>query len=401
LKELANLNSRKEVDSNWFPLATKAGTKFESICVVNGPPTACSLPNGGTKSRILAALGNTAKLESNRGKRSSPLKSEMSRIDHLLIRPAQEEDFAKIRVFLRESSDLYPEIETWWENRVCPTIEQGKRIVLVVDSGHTLEGLFIGKMDSAKLCTLRLRESVRNQGIGRVLVAEGLRHLLRTESSRFHVTISEGAEEGCVPLFESIGFRRIAVERNRYLPGVDEFIYSCGRAEIVEAVNNELSFGMERTLFGAFPRQMSNENTLLMSLRPEFAELILKGHKTVEFRRKFSKKYQGATIVFYITQPVKRFMFTATIAQVDHQPQSRLWETHKRHGGVSKELFDRYFVGTDFGYAIRLSDIQSIPNQLDLKRAQQIYPQLRPPQSFQRLDRSSPLMRALNLPVSV
>ena len=146
---------------------------------------------------------------------------------------------------------------------------------------------------------------------------------------------------------------------------------------------------------------MPNESTLLMSLKPEFADLILKGHKTVEFRRKFSKKYQGATIVFYITRPVMQFMFTATIAQVDHQQKTRLWETHKHHGGISADLFDRYFAGTDFGYAIQLSNIQDIPNPLGLKRAQQIYPQLRPPQSFQRLERKSPLMRALDLPVSV
>ena len=346
-------------------------------------------------------MAKTAKLEIKRKKCSSPLKSEMAGKNHLLIRPAQEEDYAQIRDFLLESNGLYPEIENWWKNRVRPTIEQGKRIVLVVDSGHSLEGLFIGKIDSAKLCTLRLRETVRNQGIGRVLVAEGLRHLLRSESSRFHVTISEGAEEGCVPLFESIGFQRIAVERNRYLPGVDEFIYSCGRDEIVEAVNNELSIGMERTLFGALPRQIPNENTLLMSLKPEFAELILKGHKTVEFRRKFSKKYQGATIVFYVTRPVMQFMFTATISQVDHGQKTWLWETHKHHGGISADLFDRYFTGTDFGYAIQLSNIQDVPNQLGLKRAQQIYPRLRPPQSFQRLERKSPLMRALDLPVSV
>ncbi len=346
-------------------------------------------------------MAKTAKLEIGRRNGSAALKSEMAGINHLLIRPAQKEDHTKIRDFLLESSALYPEIGHWWENRVCPTIEQGKRIVLVVDSGRSLEGLFIGKIDSAKLCTLRLRESVRNQGIGRVLVAEGIRHLLRSKSSKFHVTVSEGAEEGCAPLFESIGFRRIAVERNRYLPGVDEFIYSCEKDEIVEAVNNELSFVMERTLFGVLPRQMPNENTLLMSLRPEFAELILRGHKTIEFRRKFSKKYQGATIVFYITRPVKRFMFMAVIEQVDHQQKTRLWKTHKHNGGISEDLFDRYFSGTDFGYAIRLSNIRNIPNQLDLKRAQQIYPRLRPPQSFQRLERKSPLMRAFDLPVSV
>jgi predicted transcriptional regulator len=186
-----------------------------------------------------------------------------------------------------------------------------------------------------------------------------------------------------------------------YLPGVDELVYSCGREEIVEAVKNELSFGMERTLFGALPKQMPSENTLLMSLKPEFADLILKGHKTVEFRRKFSKKYQGATIVFYVTRPVMQFMFTATISQVDHQQKARLWEAHKNNGGISENLFDDYFAGTDFGYAIGLSNIRDIPNQLGLKRAQQIHPHLRPPQSFQRLERKSPLMRALDLPVFV
>ncbi len=63
----------------------------------------------------------------------------------LLIRPAQPEDYAGIREFLLESSSLYPGIEFWWDSRVRPTIDQGRRIVLVVDAGSSLEGLFIGK----------------------------------------------------------------------------------------------------------------------------------------------------------------------------------------------------------------------------------------------------------------
>lgn len=56
-------------------------------------------------------------------------------LNNLLIRPAQEDDYAKISDFLLESSDLYPDIEFWWQNRVRPTFEEGKRVVLVVDSG--------------------------------------------------------------------------------------------------------------------------------------------------------------------------------------------------------------------------------------------------------------------------
>ena len=210
-------------------------------------------------------------------------------LNSLLIRPAREEDFGKIYDFLLESSYLYPGIEYWWQKRVRPEFQQGKRIALVVDSGNSLEGLLIAKPGkSAKLCALRLREPVRNQGIGRVLLTEGLHRLLVHNPDRFHVTISEGAEEGSVSFFESIGFRRIAIEHDRYMSGVDEFIYSCSKQEIVEAVNGNLAGGLERTLFGATPIQMPSEYTILMSLRPEFAEPILQGRKTVEFRRKFS-----------------------------------------------------------------------------------------------------------------
>ena len=320
----------------------------------------------------------------------------------LLIRPAQPEDYEGIREFLFESSSLYPGIEFWWDNRVRPTLEQGRRVVLVVDTGSSLEGLFIGKPgNSAKLCTLRLRESVRNQGVGRVLVTEGISRLLDRDTSRFHVTVSEAAEEGCMPFFESIGFRRIAIEPNRYKSGLDEFVYSCPRDEVVETINNELSQGIERTLYGVVPIQMPKEQTLLMSLRPEFAELILQGRKTVEFRRKFSKKYEGATIVFYITRPVQQFMFTATIAQVDHNQKKNLWNMSQQECGISQSAFDQYFSGIDHGYAIHLSNIKLVPNQLVLEHAKKVCPQLRPPQSFQRIEPRSPLLRALDLPVHI
>ena len=320
----------------------------------------------------------------------------------LLIRAAQAEDYPKIRDFLLESSFIYPGIEFWWDKRVRPSFELGRRIVLVVDAAGLLEGLFIGKPgNSAKLCTLRLRESVRNQGVGRALVTEGLRRLFDHPANNCHVTISEAAEEGCIPFFESIGFRRIAVERNRYKRGVDEFVYSCPSDELVEIINNELSHGIERTLFGVMPRQMPHEQTLLMPIKPEFAELILQCRKTVELRRKFSKKYEGATSVFYITRPVQQFMFSATITQVDHSQKKSLWNMYQQECGISQAAFNQYFSGIDHGYAIRLSNVKPIPNQLVLEHAKKVCPQLRPPQSFQRLEPKSPLLRALDLPVHV
>lgn len=330
------------------------------------------------------------------------LKMKILEPNSLLIRPACSEDYSQIRDFLVESSHIYPDIEAWWKYRVCPELDREERMALVVDSGNSLEGLLIAKPgESAKLCALRLREPVRNQGIGRVLLTEGLNRLLAYNPFRFHVTVSEGAEEGCAAFFESIGFRKIAVQRSRYTEGIDEFIYSCKKDEIREAVDNQLANGLERTLFGITPIQMPCEHTLLMSLRPEFAESILQGRKTIEFRRRFSKKYEGATIVFYISHPVKQFMFTATIAKVDHRQTEFLWNDYHEEGGISQSYFDQYFSGTTYGYAIRLSNVTKIPNQIELEQAKEISPKFRPPQSFQKLQPRSPLVRALQLPVHI
>ena len=323
-------------------------------------------------------------------------------IKDLLIRAVQKEDYIGIRDFLIESSNLYPGIENWWDRIVLPDVELGKRIILVVDTGNSFEGLFIGKPgNSAKLCTLRLRESVRNMGVGRALVTEGLSRLLLSTTTSFHVTISEAAEEGAKEFFESIGFQRIAVKRNRYRNGVDEFIYSCTKNEMIEVINNDLSQGIERTLYGIIPKQIPKEQTLLMSLKPEYAEKMLRGEKTIEFRRRFSKKYKGATILFYVTHPIKKFMFTARVDRVDHATKEKLWNSYKEEGGISEITFHKYFSGTDGGYAIQVSDLKAITNQLVLDEAKKICPQLRPPQSFQKIKAESPLLQALNIPINI
>lgn len=320
----------------------------------------------------------------------------------LLIRPAIKEDSAAIREFLLESSSFYPGIELWWDSRVFPSMQTNRRVVLVVEAKNAIEGLFIGKSGKfAKICTLRLRETVRNRGVGRALITEGLTSILTPNAARCHVTISEAAEQGCVPFFESIGFRQAAVIPNRYKKGVDEFVYSCARQELSEVLYNELAEGLDRTLYGAIPVPLAKEQTLVMSLRPEFAAAILEQKKTIELRRKFSKKYEGATIIFYITHPVQQFMFTARISHVDHAPKKQLWMKYQGQCHISQQAFSAYFSGTSFGYAIHLTDVRLVPKQLRLEHAKKACPALRPPQSFQRLEAKSPLRSILELPVHI
>jgi predicted transcriptional regulator/ribosomal protein S18 acetylase RimI-like enzyme len=317
------------------------------------------------------------------------------------LRRLHVSDFENVREFLLETSHLYPEIGVWWDRRVRPSLLDETRLAVVAETDGRLSGLCIAKPgESAKICTMRLRNVARNRGIGKALILEAFSHLLRASSRRFHVTISEGAEEGSIPFFESLGFRRVAVQRNRYQRGLDEYVYACRDFEVSETVSHLYEGAIERGLFGMMPKE-NKSRILLMSLRPEFATLVQQGKKTTEFRRRFSTTYEGALILFYITKPVGEVAFMARIEKVQHAPVETLWQSNQHSGGVSKQVYDSYFSGNTHGYAIQLADVQPISVPLSIQRAQQLSPDWRAPQSFQIIRPGSTWLKELRLPVNL
>ncbi len=129
-----------------------------------------------------------------------------------LVREAVQGDFSMIEALLAESAHLYPDIVGWWNLRVVPETRDGRRVVAVAEQRGSVEGVFIGKRGRcAKLCTLRLREPLRRQGIGKALAAQGLALLLRSETKDVHVTISAALGPQTSTFFENLGFREKAV----------------------------------------------------------------------------------------------------------------------------------------------------------------------------------------------
>lgn len=327
----------------------------------------------------------------------------MSRTTHFrlsrgpVICEPRPSEFSAVKLFLQESENLYPGIDRWWEKKVVPTLKEGRRTVLVLKDASRISGLFIGKPGKhAKMCTLRLREKVRRRGWGTALMAVGINLLLDQDTQDIHLTVSEAVGTGCIAFFEGLGFRRIAVKSGKYIRGVDEFVYICPTSEL-EAIPHEKGLGcfanMHRGTHAEPVFPLGEDRTLLMSLKPEFADLCLKGKKQVEFRRRFSQKHVGATIVFYVSHPVRRFLFTAVIASIEHAKTKTLWSTYKDAGGIRRADFNRYFTGVEHGFAINLNNINPLPQQTSLDCARATCPEFRPPQSFKVLEADSPLLQ--------
>lgn len=311
-------------------------------------------------------------------------------VEDISIRPAVFNDYPSIFEFLIESTHLYPAIDDWWKKKVLPGVLEGIRVIYVLKKADIIKGLFIGKKGTnSKVCTLRLKDDVKKNGLGKALLLVGLCQIIDESTKDITVTISEAAESNVARFFESLGFHNVANVRNRYSHGVDEHIYTC-------SVSNHLtSFLLART-HAENDISVRKNSALLFSLKPQFADLVINGEKRVEFRRRFSRNMDGSLAYFYISSPIKCIMFSSILSKVHYSDVNDLWKRFCSIGGVSEKDYFTYFNGTNKGYAIELDNVKILSKMLSLDSIRNRYiPSFRPPQSFYHLRHDSPLFRIL------
>lgn len=92
---------------------------------------------------------------------------------------------------------------------------------------------------------------------------------------------------------------------------------------------------------------------VLLSIKPEFADKIFSGEKKYEYR-KTSFTREVSTVVVYATQPVGLIIGEFDVEGVLQGTPSDIWKETKSDSGISEDFFDKYFVGRDQGYAIKI-----------------------------------------------
>lgn len=119
----------------------------------------------------------------------------------------------------------------------------------------------------------------------------------------------------------------------------------------------------------------------LFSIKPQYAEAILKGSKEVEFRRT-ALAHDVSHIVIYATAPVKKVVGAFEVAGVDHALPAALWDSYGGVGGIERADYMDYFEGSKSAYAIRVRAPRAWREALMLE---DLSPGLRAPQSYQYL----------------
>jgi predicted transcriptional regulator len=106
----------------------------------------------------------------------------------------------------------------------------------------------------------------------------------------------------------------------------------------------------------------------LLSIHPQYAEEILHGRKTVEFR-KWVLNSAVTHVVVYVTAPISRIVGYFRVDYVDVSSPRELWHRYGDVGGISEKAFYTYFRGRATGAAIRIRSVSQLENPAPLEVA--------------------------------
>lgn len=121
-------------------------------------------------------------------------------------------------------------------------------------------------------------------------------------------------------------------------------------------------------------------------MKPRFAEMILRGDKTVELRRTAPSLPVGALVVIYATSPTRAVVGTAQLSAIHSASPTAIWEEFGLSVGLTRSEYRSYFAGVRRAVAICLGDLRRLPTAIPLAELQLRWADFRPPQSWRYLD---------------
>ena len=122
-------------------------------------------------------------------------------------------------------------------------------------------------------------------------------------------------------------------------------------------------------LVGSFPKgRVMRTDALLISVKPEYAEKIFAGVKTVELRRTRPRLLRGDLVLIYVTSPVKALAGACEVVEVVQGTPEALWEVVQDQAGISIEEFRDYYAGATLGFGICFRNVHRLPKPLHLEQ---------------------------------
>lgn len=123
--------------------------------------------------------------------------------------------------------------------------------------------------------------------------------------------------------------------------------------------------------------------TVLLSIKPRYADLIVAGSKRVEFRRSWAAQ-DVSVIVLYSSSPVQKIVGVVAVDDIVVASPTALWRTcNEMGGGLTREELRSYFAGKSVGVGVLLGQVLKLEKHVE---PTDVIKNFVPPQSFRYLD---------------
>lgn len=121
--------------------------------------------------------------------------------------------------------------------------------------------------------------------------------------------------------------------------------------------------------------------SIVISIKPQFTNLILDGKKTIEMRTRIGKKFiNGSKVLIYSSSPCKAIVATAKIYKIQHLMKYDIKDIHLSKICITREFFDEYMKNRSECYLIEFSEIFKLNTPIPLIELRKVG--FTPPQSF-------------------
>ncbi len=97
--------------------------------------------------------------------------------------------------------------------------------------------------------------------------------------------------------------------------------------------------------------------TVLLSIKPEFADKIFDGTKKYEYRKSIFKREGVRRIVVYASSPVRKVVGEFMIEDILSDDVEAIWGKTAVASGISKSFFQAYFENRERAYAIKIGRV--------------------------------------------
>ena len=96
---------------------------------------------------------------------------------------------------------------------------------------------------------------------------------------------------------------------------------------------------------------------LIISLKPCYADMVFKGLKKVEFRRRIASQISNRDVFIYVSSPVREMRGGFRVGQVWEGSPDEVWNIVAELATVNRRDFDAYFQGQAVAYALEVTNV--------------------------------------------